>query len=95
MNEKILEEIFNAGKEMPGRSGKEPRLAERIFFEMRRQRLCLGSREYVAEILGVHFVTIRRYVKQGDLTPIKLAPYGVFYDLGEVKRLQSYLQNLK
>lgn len=46
-----------------------------------------GSIDEAAKILGVHPVTVRRYAKQGLLTPIRITARNVHYDLNEVEQL--------
>jgi len=46
-----------------------------------------GTIDEAAKILGVHPVTVRRYAKQGLLTPIRITARNVHYDLNEVEQL--------
>lgn len=47
----------------------------------------LGSVQEAADILGVHPSTIRRHADRGDLTPVKISPRNVRYDLAAVESL--------
>jgi hypothetical protein len=47
----------------------------------------MGTAKDAADILGVHFRTVKRYVKRGLLTERRLSQRLIRYDLSEVERL--------
>ena len=52
-----------------------------------RKRRRLGTKRDVAEILGCHPETVKRYAKRGALKPIHFSARKVRYDMDEVEAL--------
>lgn len=81
----IIEVTIRRDKEIP-EERKEPLLKAihaLIFRGDRKPRM--GTRKEAMEILGVSIATMGRYVRAGKITPIRLSPKKVRFDLNEIE----------